>query len=217
MGSRPGRRRLVWMAAALVPACASLFEARPDPMRYRLTDSGEYWDVVGTDRVLDDVGPRYPEFFAIILDPARHDEPNLGPLRDDLEQTPVDRRNYDALNAVAIAYFEINFRGEQVREIGSLTFMSEGFRAAHLAAVPWRAYGLVEAGALRDAILDFFEDATLGQKLGARTTGRRLAGLVESFESVELDARRLDRIRALIAALEASEPSPPAAPPAWAD
>ena len=210
-------RDLVWLIASLLPACASLLDTPPDPMRYRLKDSGTHWDVVGTDRVLDDVGPRYPEFFAIILDPARRDESDLGPLRDDLERSPVDRRNYDALNAIAIAYFEINFRGEQVRELGSLAFMSEGFRAAHLAAVPWRAYGLVEADALRDAILDFFEDATLGEKLGARATSGRLTGLVASFESKETNASRLSRIRSLLREIERMDPAPPAAPPAWAD
>jgi hypothetical protein len=128
-----------------------------------------------------------------------------------------DARNYDALNAIAIAYFEINFRGEQVRELGSLAFMSEGFRAAHLAAVPWRAYGLVQEDALRDAILDFFEDATLGDKLGARATAGRLAGLIESFESKETNASRASRIRALLREIERMDPAPPAAPPAWAD
>jgi hypothetical protein len=217
MRARNRARQLAWLIVSTLPACASLLATPPDPMRYRLNDSGTHWDVVGTDRVLDDIGPRYPEFFAIILDPARRDEPDLGPLRDDLEQSPVDRRNYDALNAIAIAYFEINFRGEQVRELGSLAFMSEGFRAAHLAAVPWRAYGLIQEDALRDAILDFFEDATLGEKLGARATAGRLTGLVESFERKETDANRLSRIRSLLREIEQIKSAPPAAPPAWAD
>ena len=203
------------LLAWLCGACASV-EA-PDVLRYRLAESGSHWDVVGSDRVLDDLLPRYPEFFALILDPARRDDPNLAPLRDDLERAPVDRRNYDALNAIAIGYFESNFRGEQVRQSGSLAFMSEGFRTAHLAAVPWRAYGEIRDGALRDAILDFFEDATRSEKLGARATGGRLVGLVQSFEAKESDPSRLRRISVLLHQLESTAPPRPAAPPAWAD
>ena len=213
MGARP----FLALFASLVSAAACATTDRPDPMRYRLAHSGTHWDRVGDDPVLDDLLPRYPEFFAVILDPSRSDDPDLGPLRDDLERSPVDRRNYDALNAVAVGYFEVNYRGERVRELGSLRFMAEGFRAAHLAAVPWRAYGEIDEGALRDAILDFFEDAATGEKLGTRATAGRLAGLVASLERKEPDLERARRIRALTARLRAAEQVRPVVPPARAD
>ena len=83
-------------------------------MQYRLrrgqtlANSGTHWDVVRQDRVLDDLRPRYPDFFEVVLDPERSDEPPVLPLRDDLEHRPVDRRNFDTLNALAIGYFELN-------------------------------------------------------------------------------------------------------------
>ncbi len=174
-------------------ACAGA--APSDPLRYRLAHSGSHWDTVGTDRVLEDLQPRYPDFFAVVLDPARPEEPDLRPLRTDLERRPVDRRNYDALNAVAIGYFELNYRGEAAR--GRMGFLSIGFRAAQLAALPWRAYGEIDDGALRDAILDFFEDASRGEKLGSARTAGRLGEVVGSLERKESDPDRLRRIAAI--------------------
>ncbi len=174
-----------------------------DPERYRLAHSGSHWDVVGSDRVFDDLHPRYIEFFALILDPAKTGEPDVRPLRDDLEHTPVDRRNFDALNAVAIAYFETNYRAEEGRGEG-LTYLGLSQRAAKLLAVPWRAYGETESASLRDAILDFFEDAGSGEKLHSAATAPRLARIVESLEKKEADPVRRERIRALTAALHAT-------------
>ena len=65
--------------------------------------------------MLDDLQPLYPEFFEVILDPTRSDLPDVRPVRDDLERQPVTRRNFDALNSVAIAYFETNYRAEAGR------------------------------------------------------------------------------------------------------
>ena len=42
-----------------------------DPLRYRLSDSGDHWDVSGSDRVFQDLQPLYAEFFDVIFDPRR--------------------------------------------------------------------------------------------------------------------------------------------------
>jgi len=171
---------------------------RPDPnSRYRLAGSGSHWDVVGDDHVLDDLLPRYPEYFAVLLEPARSDEPDVRKLRRDLEFQPADRRNYDALNALAIGYFEMNYRGEAAREMGDVGFLTSGMRAAKLAAVPWRAYGIVAEPELRSAILDFFEDVSTGEKLGSARTRTRMARVVASLARKEHDPQRLARIKAL--------------------
>lgn len=185
-----------WAAGSV--SCAS---APSYPRRYRLAGSGTHWDVVGSDRVLEDLLPRYPEFFAVVLDPARSAEADLLPLRDDLESDPVSRRNYDALNAVAIGYFELNHRGEAARLGGSpnsVGFLTAGFRAAHLLAIPWRAYGEIRDDDLRDAILDFFSDAASGTKLSTARTVGRLEKIVASLLPKEDDPRRAARIDELV-------------------
>lgn len=210
-GTRPFGRALLALAAAWAVGCAH----SPDPMRYRLTNSGTHWDVVREDRVLEDLLPRYPEFFQVLLDPARTDLPPLRQLRDDLERQPADRRNFDALNALAIGYFELNYRSELFRGSGGLAFLSGGVRSAHLLAVPWRAYGEVSEPGLRDAILDFFEDAGTGEKLAAAATASRLAGIVGSLARKEGDPVRRHRIDALAARL--APPSEETARPAGGD
>lgn len=183
---------MLLLGSALGMACTSTPE--PDPLRYRLAGSGSDWKVSGRDRVLEDLHPRYPEFFEVVLDPTRDDEPDIRELRSDLERQPIDRRNYDALNAVALAYFEINLRGEAARETQDVAFLSAGFRTAKLVALPWSAYGEVDDGPFRDAILDFFEDAGLGHKRGASATSGRLARIVESLARKETDPARRARI-----------------------
>jgi hypothetical protein len=123
----------------LLPLLALACAAAPDPARYRLAESGSQWEMVGEDRILNDVQRRYPEFFAVILDPTTSHEPDLRPIREDIERHPIDRRNYDALNAIAIAYFELNARAEADR--GGSSYLSDSFRSAKLVAIPWRAYG----------------------------------------------------------------------------
>lgn len=183
-------------------------------MRYRLSHSGTYWDVVGSDRVFEDLRPRYPEFFKVVLDPAYTEDADLRPLRRDLEHVPVDRRNYDALNALAIAYFELNYRSEAARQRADLRFLSSGIRLAHLVAIPWRAYGEIHDPHLRDAILDFFQDVSRGEKLGSAPTRGRLAGVVASLEKKETDPGRLSRIRRIAAtmAAESGQAAQPGAP-----
>lgn len=186
-------------------ACA----APPDPLRYRLSNSGEHWDVAGHDRVLDDLRPHYPDFFRVVLDPSRSDEADLLELRDDLERVPVDRRNYDALNAIAIAYFELNHRSEDSRNGQGLEFLSAGMRAAKLVAVPWRAYGEIEDPRLRDAILDFFADVASGEKSATRRTRGRIVRVVSSLEPKEPDPTRRARIRAILLTLQEEDVEAP--------
>lgn len=208
----PGRHRpglalaiaLVWILGS---ACVSQATREVDARQYRLSGSGDHWDVSGEDRVFDDLKERYPSFFDVVLDPNRSDEPPTRRIRRDLEHVPVDRRNYDALNAIAIGYFELNYRGEASRGGGGLEFMSAGFRTAKLAAIPWRAYGEIQDPALRSAILDFFEDAGTGGKLGAETTAGRLSRIVSSLERKEDDPARKARIVDLVARIEAQQPA----------
>lgn len=199
-------RRSAIVAAALLGlgiACASTPPAAPTgPARYRLAHSGTHWDVVGEDRVLEDVLGLYPEFFAVVLDPQQTRMPNMLSLREDLEREPVDRRNFDALNAVAIGYFEINYRAESQREDG-LVYIAQSQRAAKLLALPWRGYGETSDAALRTAILDFFEDTVTGQKLSANATAARVGPIVASLERKELDPLRVARIRAIASTAEA--------------
>lgn len=165
------------------------------PARYRLSGSGSHWDRNGDDRVFEDLEPRYRDYFAAVLDLSGSRRLDLRPLRDDLERRPVDRRNYDALNAVAIGYFELNYRAEQYRE--DFAYFSRSTTVAHLLAVPWRAYREIDDGELREAVLAFFEDAASGEKLGTRRTAPRLESVVASLAESEPDAARRARIDAL--------------------
>ena len=207
-GKMNGRTALTCLAACLL-ACAGA----PEPSRYRLAHSGEGWWTSGSDPVYGELGPRYPDFFEAVIDRNRSDDPPVGELRDDLEQDPVDRSNYDALNALAMGYFEMNLRGEEAREAGDVAFMSAGFRAAKIVAVPWRAYMEIEEPALRDAILDFFEDAASGEKKASTRTMGRLAPIVGSLVEHESDPARRARLEDLTATLEAAIPPLPGLDP----
>ena len=203
---RPLPSRVRTAALGLLPLLALACAASPDPARYRLAESGNQWEMVGEDRILNDVQRRYPEFFAVILDPTTSHEPDLRPIREDIERHPIDRRNYDALNAIAIAYFELNARAEADR--GGSNYLSDSFRSARLVAIPWRAYGEVENGALRNAILDFFEDAASGEKLHSGATASRLTRIVSSLERKESDGARRERIRIIVETLQSRMPEP---------
>lgn len=187
------------LAACLTLACATPTKDG-GPARYRLSGTGEEWRGAEDDRLFADLHRRYPAFFRQVLDPAQRGDLDLRPVRRDLEHLPVDRRNFDALNAVAISYFELNHRAEA--DPGGPGYFDNSFRAAKLLAVPWKAYGLVEHAELRDAILDFFEDAGTGGKLDTATTAPRLARIVGSLESKETDGVRRERIRGLTLRLD---------------
>ena len=193
-----------WAALTLAVLSVGCGEP-PDPMSYRLAHSGDHWDVASGVRIVDDLRERYPEFFEVILDPGNTREPDLRPLREDLEREPVDRRNYDALHAVAVGYFELNYRAAADR--GGATYLADSFRAAKLVAVPWRAYSQLQDGGLRDAILDFFEDAGSGEKLGTAATAPRLGPIVASLAAKETsDTERRKRIQRLAERLTVPPP-----------
>ncbi len=181
--------RIAVVLAMLVCACA---QAAP---RYAVDSDWRKLDPV--------LRERYAAFFTVIFDDTDTREPDLRPLRSDIERMPVDARNFEALRAVAIAYFELNYRAETQTTDG--LYLGNSFRTAQLAAVPWKAYGLVDDGGLRDAILDFFEDVGTGEKPGSERTAHRLAGIVESLEKKEHDRARLERIRRIGGELRARE------------
>jgi hypothetical protein len=207
--ARPRHRRVgpVATLAALIALAAAGCTAPAGPTgpgRYRLAHSGEGWTGSSEDAVLDDLRPRYPTLFRQVFDPSMRGDFDLRAVRRDLEHAPVDRRNFDALNAVAIAYFEVNHRA-QINP-GGPGYFDDSFRAAKLLAVPWRAYGEVADPALRDAIVDFFEDAASGEKLETAGTAARLGPIVASLEAKEDDPKRRVRIRALARRLQATSP-----------
>lgn len=199
----------VSLGVTLVGACATLPQG---PERYRLSDTGTYWDVANDDAVLQDLMPRYPEYFEMILDPSKQRLPRMVGLRDDLEREPVDRRNFDALNAIAIGYFELNHRAEAQRGDG-MGYLWGSQRAAKLLAVPWRGYAETDDARLRSAILDFFEDAGTGDKLSAGGTSGRVGPIVESLARKESDPQRLERIHRIVEEIAARQPNPEAQAP----
>lgn len=194
-----GLRLPLACACAIATASAALLAcANPGlgPERYRLAGSGAGWEDAGSDEVLADLRPRYPEFFRVVLTADRREDPDLRPLRDDLERKPVDRRNYDALNALAIGYYALNARAEN--SPGGDSYLQDSFRAAKLIAVPWRAYGLIEEPRLRSGILDFFDDIASGEKDMSMRTAARLARVVASMRRKEADPQRGQRIDEIV-------------------
>jgi cellulose biosynthesis protein BcsQ len=171
-----------------------------DGLGYRLVGSSAHWEVADGRVLLAELRDRYREFFELIFDPVTNRVPELEDLRADLERDPVDRRNFDALNAIAIGFFEISYRAEAQRGSG-LHYMGQSFRAARVAAVLWRAYGETRDPRVRDAIIDFFEDAATGQKLGARTSARTLAQMAASIQRQEQDPARAARLQRAAQAL----------------
>jgi len=193
------------LATGWLAACAVHGAGAPDPERYRLAGSGEGWTVAGNDRVLEELQERYPAFFRNVMDPEARGDYDIRALRRDLEHVPVGRRNFDALNAVAIGYFELNHRAEA--DPSGRGYFDDSFRAAKLLAMPWKAYGKVRDPELRDAILDFFEDAGSGKNLDGANAAPRVAEIVASLAAKESDPDRLERIRALAESL--AGPGPP--------
>lgn len=182
-----------------VTACVS-------PEHYRLSNSGAEWRTSGRDSVLLDLEPRYPDFFAVVLDASQTQDLDILQVREDLEEG-TGRAPYDALNAVAVAYFELNSRAQRSLEddTDGAHYFADSFRATKLLSIPWRAYADIEDPALRDAILDFYEDIARGGKRDAATTAPRITRTVESLEKKETDPIRRDRIRALAEELRALE------------
>jgi cellulose biosynthesis protein BcsQ len=169
-------------------------DAVASPLGYQLAGASSHSELPEGKRLLAELRARYPHFFELIFDPVTNRVPELEELRADLERHPADRRNFDALNAIAVGFFEISYRAEAQKGSG-LHYMGQSFRAARVAAVLWRAYGETRDEGLRDAIIEFFEDAASGQKLGARTTARTLAQMVASIQRQEPDPVRAARLQ----------------------
>ncbi len=189
------RLRSVIVVLGLMVGCAG----SGDTTGYRLGG----WDMA-SHQVPTGLQDRYPDFFSIVLDPNSGADPNLLRIRDDLERQPVTSVNYDALNATAIGYFTMNQRAESER--GGPSYLGNSFSAAKLIAVPWRAYGVTDDGALREAILDFFADIAGGEKNASARTASRLARVVASLTKKERDPKRLQRIEEIVDRLAAQIP-----------
>lgn len=187
------------LAVALAAACAS----KAGVQSYRLGDTGPNGSRRAQQTVLADLREHYPAYFAVVLDPTSVLDPDLRPLERNLEKHPVDRENFDALNAVAIGYFEMYARTRpdpSTGERGS-PYFADSFRTAKLIAVPSRAYGEILDPKLRDAILDFFADISEAQQPGNRRSRVGLARTVASLENKEPNPERKARIRQIVAGL----------------
>jgi hypothetical protein len=181
--------------APVIPLPVPLRRESPaSGLGYRLAGSSSHWEVSESRRALADLEQRYPSFFELIRDPVTNRVPELKDLQADLERHPTDRHAFDALNAIAIGFFEISYRAEAQRGSG-MHYMGQSFRAARVVAVLWRAYGETRDARLRDAIIDFFEDVARGEKIGARTTARTIAQMVTSMGRQEQDAGRAARLQ----------------------
>jgi len=191
-------------SASLV--CVALLLTCTSSQRYRLAESGNEWRSSGNDEVLADLQSRYPDFFVVVMDASRTQDLDILQLRHDLEEGK-GRAPFDALNAVAIAYFELNSRAWRglEDERGGAHYFADSFRATRLLSIPWRAYGDIEDPRLRDAILDFYEDIARGEKRDAATSAPRITRTVASLEKKESDPARLARIRGLSARLRELE------------
>ena len=182
---------------ALLPSAVALACAGSPPREsYRLG--------VASPSLEGELRAAYPDFFAVVLDPRQERDPDLRPIRADLEASPSGPRSYDALNAVAFAYFTFNHRAES--DPGGERYLADSFRAAKVVAVPWRAYGEVEDERLRGAILDFFADASFGDHPMSAGTAPRLLRVVDSLRKKEQDPARLARIDAIVDGLAARTP-----------
>ncbi len=161
-------------------------------LRYRLGDGAFDSD---DETLFRELEPRYREFFVAALDTSGRHEPALGTLRADLERDPVDRRCFDSLNALALAYFRMHAaRLKPASRLGSLRL---SLRSAKVCTELPGVYDKTADPRLRDAILDFFEDAARRERTRPRTTPQRLAPLVESLGHGESDQQRIARIRSL--------------------
>ncbi len=146
---------------------------------------------------------KYPEFFEVLMAGYASEDADARVVRADLVREPTDASSYDALNAVAVVFFELHRRSERARGGGASEFLRANFRATKVMAVAWRAYGEVDDPRLRSAILDFYEDMLLGNKPGLRAVRGRFTPTVESLLKWETQPELRARIEGLVA--EASE------------
>jgi hypothetical protein len=147
----------------------------------------------------DRLSAKYPEFFAVLEARYGSEDPDVRVVRADLVREPTDASSYDALNAVAVVFFELHRRAERGRGGGASGFLGASFLATKVMAVPWRSYGEVKDLRLRSSILDFYEDMLLGNKAGLRAARGRFTPTVESLLKWETDPTMRARIEGLVA------------------
>jgi hypothetical protein len=184
------------LCALGLAACQSSPDVSAAPeLGYRFRDVRKPVQTAEGERLL----AKYPEFFAVLDVDYPAAEADVRVVRADLVQEPTDMSSYDALNAVAVVFFELHRRAERSRGNGATSFLGTNFRATKVMAVPWRAYGGVKDPALRSSILDFYEDLLLGNKSGVRAARGRFTTTVESLLKWETDPGMRARIESLVA------------------
>jgi hypothetical protein len=138
----------------------------------------------------------YPEVFRAVDDPDETGELDVRGLRRDLGHVPVDDRNYRALYAVAVAFFELHERAELDR--GGERYFAYSFQATKMMAIPWRLYGEIPEPGLRSIILDFYEDVLFGDKPGLEVVRGRYTRVVADLARKEADPQLRARIAGLV-------------------
>jgi hypothetical protein len=146
----------------------------------------------------------YPDVFAVVDDPSRTEEIDPRPLRDDLTRAPVEAKNYRALWAAAVAFFELHARAERNR--GRPGYFAYSFQATKMVAIPWRPYGEISDPALRSAILAFYEDVLFGDKPGLAAVRGRYTKIVAALGEKETDPELQERIRGMLVRAEELSP-----------
>jgi hypothetical protein len=152
---------------------------------------------VGGTNEAEQARSEYPEVFRAVDDPDRTGELDERGLRRDLGRTPVDDRNYRALYAVAVAFFELHERAESDR--GGELYFAYSFQATKVMAIPWGLYGEIPEPALRSVILDFYEDVLFGEKPGLEAVRGRYTRIVADLARKETDPELRARIARLVA------------------
>lgn len=172
--------------------------AAPGP-GYRFRDVHEPIETAEAARL----SGKYLEFFEVLTAGYATEDADVRVVRADLVREPTDPSSYDALNAIAVVFFELHRHAERARGGGGSVFLRANFRATKVMAVAWRAYGEVDDPRLRSSILDFYEDMLLGDKPGLRAVRGRFTPTVESLLKWETEPELRARIEGLVA--EASE------------
>jgi hypothetical protein len=162
--------------------------------------------VRGTDTAAE-ARSAYPIIFRVVDDPQQTEEVDDRALRRDLSRVPVDGRNYRALYAIAVAFFELHARAERRR--GEGTYFVYSFQATKVIAIPWRLYGEIPDAKLRSVVLDFYEDVLFGDKPGLERVRGRYTRMVADLARKESDAALLARIEELVDRARTLTPEPP--------
>jgi hypothetical protein len=159
---------------------------------------------IGDSWVATEARAAYPSVFLVVDNPDQTGDVDQRPLRSDLSRVPVDARNYRALRAIAVAFFELHERAEEDR--GGELYFSYSFQATKMIAIPWRLYGEIPDVALRSVILDFYEDVLFGAKPGLGVVRGRYTRVVADLARKESDPALRARIDDLVSRARGLEP-----------